>query len=71
MEKMGREGGSTLYPCLGDRSASPFTLRAKGVLRGGWPPDITNGAWFAGDEPFGGALIVPTCGDMLLLTPRD
>ncbi|MCX5255688.1 hypothetical protein OOK27_16340 [Streptomyces canus] len=71
VEKIGREGSSTLYLRLGGQGDSPFTQRAKGILRGGWPPGITDGVWFAGDEPFGGAIIVPGSGELLFLQPRD
>ncbi|QUC55498.1 hypothetical protein IOD14_01085 [Streptomyces sp. A2-16] len=71
VEKIGREGGSTLYLRLGDQAGSPFTQRARTVIRGGWPPAITDGVWFAGDEPFGGAILVPGSGELLFLQPRD
>ncbi|MEU0948242.1 hypothetical protein ABZ379_36930 [Streptomyces canus] len=72
VEKIGMESTHTLYLRLGDQTGTPFTLRAKDALgRGRWPVGITDGVWFAGDEPFGGAFIVPGGGEMLFLQPRD
>jgi hypothetical protein len=72
VEKIGMESTHTLYLRLGDQKGTPFTLRAKDALgRRRWPVGITDGVWFAGDEPFGGAMIVPGGGELLLLQPRD
>ncbi|MDT0479980.1 MULTISPECIES: hypothetical protein [Streptomyces] len=72
VEKIGMESTHTLYLRLGDQVGTPFTLRAKDALgRGRWPVGITDGVWFAGDEPFGGAIIVPGSGELLFLQPRD
>ncbi|MFF7948873.1 hypothetical protein [Streptomyces griseorubiginosus] len=72
VEKIGMESTHTLYFRLGDQKGTPFTLRAKDALgRGRWPVGIVDGVWFAGDEPFGGAVIVPGGGELLLLQPRD
>ena len=72
VEKIGMESTHTLYLRFGDQQGTPFTLRAKDALgRGRWPVGITDGVWFAGDEPFGGAMIVPGGGELLFLQPRD
>ncbi|MFJ6389422.1 hypothetical protein ACIQJT_17640 [Streptomyces sp. NPDC091972] len=72
VEKIGMESTHTLYLRFGDQKGTPFTLRAKDALgRGRWPVGITDGVWFAGDEPFGGAMIVPGSGELLFLQPRD
>ncbi|MEU0029115.1 hypothetical protein [Streptomyces sp. NPDC006335] len=72
VEKIGMESTHTLYLRFGDQKGTPFTLRAKDAVgRGRWPVGITDGVWFAGDEPFGGAMIVPGGGELLLLQPRD
>jgi hypothetical protein len=72
VEKIGMESTHTLYLRFGDQKGTPFTLSAKDALgRGRWPVGITDGVWFAGDEPFGGAMIVPGGGELLLLQPRD
>lgn len=36
-----------------------------------WPERIAEGAWFAGDEVFGGALLVPGTGELMCLQPLD
>jgi hypothetical protein len=72
VEKYGMESTHTLFLRFGDQGGTPFTLRAKHALgRRRWPIGITDGVWFAGDEPFGGAIIVPGSGEMLFLQPRD
>ncbi|MDQ0909030.1 hypothetical protein QFZ22_005015 [Streptomyces canus] len=72
VEKYGMESTHTLFLRFGDQGGTPFTLRAKHALgRGRWPAGITDGVWFAGDEPFGGAVIVPGSGELLFLQPRD
>lgn len=72
VEKYGMESTHTLYLRFGDRGGTPFTLRAKDALgRGRWPVGITDGVWFAGDEPFGGAFIVPGGGELYFLQPKD
>ncbi|MFI0510458.1 hypothetical protein ACH3Y9_10770 [Streptomyces sp. WSLK1-5] len=72
VEKIGMESTHTLYLRLGDQQGTPFTLRAKDALgRGRWPVGITDGVWFAGDEPFGGAMIVPGGGELFFFQPRD
>ncbi|MEU6349070.1 hypothetical protein ABZ896_07060 [Streptomyces sp. NPDC047072] len=72
VEKIGMESTHTLYLRLGDQKGTPFTLRAKDALgRGRWPVGIEDGVWFAGNEPFGGAFIVPGGGEMLFAQPKD
>lgn len=72
VEKIGMESTHTLHLRFGDQKGTPFTLRAKDAVgRGRWPVGITDGVWFAGDEPFGGAMIVPGGGELLFLQPRD
>ncbi|OEU92190.1 hypothetical protein DB35_09230 [Streptomyces abyssalis] len=36
-----------------------------------WPERIAEGVWFAGDEVFGGALLVPGTGELMCLQPLD
>jgi hypothetical protein len=36
-----------------------------------WPGRIASGVWFAGDEVFGGALLVPGTGELMCLQPLD
>ncbi|MGP3981250.1 hypothetical protein [Streptomyces sp. KR80] len=47
------------------------TMRAKDPLgRRRWPEGISDGVWFAGDDPFGGAAIVPGSGELLFMQPN-
>ncbi|NEB00406.1 hypothetical protein [Streptomyces sp. SID13726] len=71
VEKYSMESTHTLFLRFGGQAGTPFTLRAKDALRGRWPVGIVEGVWFAGDEPFGGAFIVPGSGEMLFLQPKD
>ncbi|NLU72739.1 hypothetical protein HCC61_08645 [Streptomyces sp. HNM0575] len=36
-----------------------------------WPDRIAEGAWFAGDEVFGGVLLVPGTGELMCMQPLD
>jgi hypothetical protein len=36
-----------------------------------WPAGIGDGVWFAGDDPFGGVLLVPGTGDLMCMQPQD
>lgn len=36
-----------------------------------WPKGIADGVWFAGDDAFGGAIIVPMSGELMCMQPRD
>ncbi|GAA2296490.1 hypothetical protein GCM10010402_63710 [Actinomadura luteofluorescens] len=34
-----------------------------------WPRGIERGAWFAGDDPFGGVILVPGTGELMCMQP--
>ncbi|URN06617.1 hypothetical protein LUW74_27105 [Actinomadura madurae] len=36
-----------------------------------WPREIARGVWFAGDEPFGGAILVPDTGELMCMQPEN
>ncbi|TSB26630.1 hypothetical protein FNJ62_11075 [Streptomyces benahoarensis] len=70
VEKDGQYASHTLYLRLGGRHEDAPTLCAKDPLgRSGWP-ELEAGVWFAGDEPFGGAALVPGTGELLFLQPK-
>ena len=72
VEKVDRDGAHTLYLRLGPKDSASPTLRAKDVLgRPGWPAGITSGIWFAGDDPFGGAALIPGTGELLFMQPKE
>lgn len=50
---------------------SPKMAARAPILSEHWPPGIADGVWFAGDDPFGGVLIVPGSGAMMFLQPRN
>ncbi|NEY31216.1 hypothetical protein GTU99_03170 [Streptomyces sp. PRKS01-65] len=61
-----------LHIRLGERVEPSMTMLAKDPLgRPGWPGGMSDGLWFAGDDPFGGAAIVPGTGEVLFMQPRD
>jgi hypothetical protein len=37
----------------------------------GWPTDIEDGFWFAGDELFGGIAFLPHTGELLFMQPQE
>lgn len=69
LEKYARSRLRLRFGKQGDEST---TMLAKYALGGnGWPKDIENGVWFAGDDPFGGAAIVPGTGELLFMQPSE
>ncbi|MGI5207050.1 hypothetical protein ACQEU6_36435 [Spirillospora sp. CA-108201] len=34
-----------------------------------WPRGIEHGVWFAGDDPFGGVILVPDTGELMCVQP--
>ncbi|WP_028814823.1 hypothetical protein [Streptomyces flavidovirens] len=50
-------------------AATMLAINAAGKRR--WPGGVENGAWFAGDFPFGGVLVVPGNETLLFLNPED
>jgi hypothetical protein len=67
--KVNRDG-DLLFLRFADQG-NEATMRAKSPLKlSGWPEGISDGAWFAGDDPFGGAAIVPGSGELLFMQPN-
>lgn len=57
---------------FGEQAHPSMTMLAKDPLgRPGWPGGMAEGVWFAGDDPFGGAAIVPGTGEVLFMQPGD
>jgi len=72
VEKVRLERPLRLHLRFGKQSGQTVTLLAKGPLgRSSWPEGIENGVWFAGDDPFGGAAIVPGTGELLFMQPSE
>lgn len=36
-----------------------------------WPRGIEHGVWFAGDDPFGGVILVPDTGELMCMQPEN
>lgn len=67
--KVNRDG-ELLFLRFADQG-NEATLRAKSPLhRKAWPEGMSDGVWFAGDDPFGGAAIVPGSGELLFMQPN-
>lgn len=72
VEKVKLERPLRLHLRLGAQAGQSVTLLAKDPLgRSRWPDGIAHGVWFAGDEPFGGAAIVPGSGELLFMQPTE
>ncbi|MBA4864448.1 hypothetical protein H1V43_24460 [Streptomyces sp. PSKA54] len=72
VEKVKLERPLRLHLRFGEHADQSLTMLAKDPLgRSRWPEGITNGLWFAGDDPFGGAAIVPGTGELLFMQPSE
>ncbi|GGZ39224.1 hypothetical protein [Streptomyces poonensis] len=72
VEKVKLERPLRFHLRFGKQAEQLPTLLAKeplGLNR--WPEGIANGVWFAGDDPFGGAAIVPGTGELLFMQPSE
>ncbi|MBT2397844.1 hypothetical protein [Streptomyces sp. ISL-100] len=58
---------------IGEKGAdrSPVLAAVDPLSRPGWLKGMEGGVWFAGDEVFGGAALVPGSGQLLFMQPRD
>lgn len=67
-------GNGRLILRVGDRSTVP-TITAFDPLTpltsSGWPRGMADGFWFAGDDVFGGAALVPGTGELLFMQPQE
>ncbi|MGW0550018.1 hypothetical protein [Streptomyces altiplanensis] len=72
VEKLDSRSGGKLVLRLGEEGTDgSLVLSAMDPLsRSGWPGGIADGVWFAGDDLFGGAAIVPGTGELLFMQPR-
>ncbi|GAA2505507.1 hypothetical protein GCM10010406_47700 [Streptomyces thermolineatus] len=72
VEKVHEQRPLTLYLRLGGEGGGARIMRAKRLSDGsGWPEGIENGIWFAGDELFGGAAVVPGSDVLLFMQPSE
>lgn len=71
VEKLGRQGsGKRILRLSEGENASP-KMSARQPLGLDWPETIRDGVWFAGDDMFGGTLLVPGTGELLLVQPQE
>jgi hypothetical protein len=59
--RFGRKGSYT----------SPVMRALEPLTRTKAPGGMADGVWFAGDDPFGGAAIVPGTGELLFMQPKE
>lgn len=59
-----------LFLRFADQGNEANMLAKSPLARQGWPEGISDGVWFAGDDPFGGAAIVPGSGELLFMQPN-
>ncbi|GGZ39240.1 hypothetical protein [Streptomyces poonensis] len=71
LEKVKHES-RRLHLRFGKQTGHAVTMLAKDPLqRAGWLNHVVDGVWFAGDDPFGGAAIVPGTGELLFMQPSE
>ncbi|MEU8121166.1 hypothetical protein AB0C21_20855 [Spirillospora sp. NPDC049024] len=51
--------------------AAPRMSAREPLFSDRWPKEIGLGAWFAGDEPFGGVILVPGTGELMCMQPEN
>ncbi|OEV11009.1 hypothetical protein AN218_14935 [Streptomyces nanshensis] len=71
VEKLGRQSSGKRVLRLGEGEQASPKMSARQPLGLDWPESISDGVWFAGDDVFGGALLVPGSGELLLVQPQD
>lgn len=70
--EQGRLENRKQYLRFGQQAGQLVTMLPKDPLqRSGWPKRAVDGVWFAGDDPFGGAAIVPGTGELLFMQPSE
>lgn len=72
VETLQLKGNRVRVLCLGEKGAdrSPVLLAVDPLARPGRAKTL-DGVWFAGDDVFGGAALVPGSGELLFMQPRD
>jgi hypothetical protein len=68
---LGREKRIVIRFGRKDAYTSPVMRALEPLTRIKAPTGMTAGIWFAGDDPFGGAAIVPGSGELLFMQPRE
>ncbi|NLU76545.1 hypothetical protein HCC61_28640 [Streptomyces sp. HNM0575] len=71
VEKLGRQSGGKRILRLSEGEQASPKMSARQPLGLEWPEAIHDGVWFAGDDMFGGALLVPGSGELVLVQPLE
>ncbi|MFJ8537225.1 hypothetical protein [Streptomyces sp. NPDC093591] len=56
---------------IGTEGSDSPTMAGANLSGRGWPASGSAGVWFAGDDLFGGAALVPVTGELLFMQPHD
>ncbi|WP_030899681.1 MULTISPECIES: hypothetical protein [unclassified Streptomyces] len=56
---------------LGSGGSGSPTMSGRNLSGKGWPASGDAGIWYAGDDLFGGAALVPVTGELLFMQPHD
>ncbi|MFC4494156.1 hypothetical protein ACFPA8_08415 [Streptomyces ovatisporus] len=70
VEKLSLRGSGKRVLRFTDAQGSP-KMSARQPIGRWWPEGIADGVWFAGDDVFGGALLVPGSGELMFVQPQD
>lgn len=71
VEKLGSQGSGKRLLRLGEGDRQSPKMSARQPRGLDWPESICDGVWFAGDDMFGGALLVPGTGELMLVQPQE
>ncbi|MDG4856956.1 hypothetical protein P8605_02065 [Streptomyces sp. T-3] len=71
VRKLQQKANGTRVLAFGESGGegSPEMLSIDPLSRSRWPKGIEDGVWFAGDDTFGGAALVPGTGELLFMQP--
>jgi hypothetical protein len=70
VQKSNLHGRGRRFLTLGN-GGSPRMSAREPLYSDRWPKEIARGVWFAGDDVFGGALLVPVTGELMFVQPEN
>ncbi|WP_141581628.1 hypothetical protein [Actinomadura sp. WMMA1423] len=70
VKRVGLPRKGALILDLGTEGSAHMSARDP-LFTGRLPKGIERGVWFAGDEPFGGVILVPDTGELMLVRPEN
>lgn len=71
VEKLSLRGSGKRSLRMGSADAASPKMAAHQPLGKQWPERIEDGVWFAGDDVFGGVVLVPGSGELMLAQPLN